>query len=390
MTQIVAVNAQSELSAAAHSLRAGHLVAFPTETVYGLGADARSHSAVSRVFEVKNRPSTDPLIVHCYSYEQSVSFVDARATPWQRRVHACLARCFWPGALTLILPANTETISKCVTGGSGWVGLRCPDHPVALAFLESCGVPVAAPSANLFGHVSPTCAVHVQSDFPDVDNLWILDGGSCGLGIESTVVRINDDESIDILRRGGIGQSRLMEVLLADGLFESRQNANQRVRLIEKHVTKSNSSQDINSPGQRLVHYAPRLPAFMLDCVDSAGAGDGFPLGKSALERTVVIDFGARLSLLETVCGKYRDLSKSSLVEEAAQQLFTTLRWAEDQAPSTEDNWQIWIVNPLTHGLIEDNEFFAALADRIFRAASGRTASVFVKPNSDQVFFSVR
>lgn len=388
MTQIIAVNAQSDFSSVADSLRAGQLVAFPTETVYGLGVDARNDSAVARVFEVKKRPSTDPLIVHCSDYEQSKSLVGAHATQWQRRVHACLAQRFWPGALTVILPADPRTVANGVTGGSGWVGLRCPNHPVAMAFLASCGVPVAAPSANLFGHVSPTRAVHVHNDFPDVDNLWILDGGACGLGIESTVVRINSDESIDILRRGGIGPSELTEALLEGKLFENRKTARQRVSFVEKHVSKSNTSGEINSPGQRLVHYAPRLPAFMIDCAETTGVG--FALSKSALERIVVIDYGARLSLLGQVCARYWDLSSSSLVEEAAQQLFMTLRWAEDQAHPTEEGWQIWIVNPFSLGLIENNEFFAALADRIFRATSGRTASVFVKRDSDQVFFLAR
>ncbi|NBW83574.1 threonylcarbamoyl-AMP synthase, partial [bacterium] len=206
MTRILKNSVELSLQEAAHHLTQGGLVAFPTETVYGLGADARSKSAVRSIYEVKRRPATDPLIVHVPSVAFAEDMIHpTRTTPWQRLAMRALADAFWPGPLTMILPAHPNHIAYEVTSGTGLVGLRRPAHALAQKFLEQCQVPVAAPSANLFGHVSPTTAEHVLCDFPDVDNLWILDGGQCGFGIESTVARLNENETVDVLRRGGVG-----------------------------------------------------------------------------------------------------------------------------------------------------------------------------------------
>lgn len=390
MTKVVDASKQSDLQNAARALKSGLLVAFPTETVYGLGADAGNSDAIAMVFSVKGRPSSDPLIVHCLSFEQSQHLVSPTVNQWQRDAHQCLAEVFWPGPLTLILPCNSERVASNVTGGTGWVGLRCPNHPVAIAFLSQCNVPVAAPSANVFGHVSPTCAQHVLADFPNVDNLWIVDGGECGLGIESTVVRINAEKSIDILRRGGVGKTQIEAALVNAGIFENLQNASDHVHVVEKYISHEKTTQPLAAPGQLLVHYAPRLKTHMVHLTSNVDSSDFQEIERATLSKTIVIDFGGALKSLSVVTGYYRDLSASASAQEAAHQLFSLLRWAEDQASDGSDDWQIWIQHPLIVGRAEEFEMLAAVADRVFRAASGKSADVCVKQDSDRVFFSVR
>src|SRR5688572_914333 len=170
---------------AAERLRAGELVAFPTETVYGLGADAASGQAVARIFAVKRRPANHPVIVHVHDARDAWKW--ARGVP---RAALALADAFWPGPLTLILP-RAEHVPDAVTGGQHGIGLRVPSHAVARALLESFaalgGTGIAAPSANRFGHVSPTSAAHVEADL-GADVAMILDGGPSDVGIESTIV----------------------------------------------------------------------------------------------------------------------------------------------------------------------------------------------------------
>src|SRR5450755_3446474 len=170
-----------ELARAAQLLRAGRLVAFPTETVYGLGANALDSEAVARIYVVKRRPATSPLIVHVASIEMAQSL----AATWPEMA-GLLVKKFWPGPLTLVL-AKSSGIPAIVTAGLATVGLRMPAHPVALALIEAAGVPLAAPSANRFTELSPTTADHVRRSLgSDID--YILDGGPCNVGIESTVL----------------------------------------------------------------------------------------------------------------------------------------------------------------------------------------------------------
>ena len=197
------------LARAASRLRDGELVAFPTETVYGLGADAASADAVRRIFTVKRRPADHPVIVHV---------PDAtHVNRWARDVPPgaqALAEAFWPGPLTLILP-RAPHVSDAITGGQDGVGLRVPSHPVAQALLAAFaaigGEGIAAPSANRFGHVSPTTATHVEADL-DGEVAMILDGGACEVGIESTIVAFAHGRPL-LLRPGGIGIDELARVL---------------------------------------------------------------------------------------------------------------------------------------------------------------------------------
>lgn len=203
----------AEIERGARLLRAGRLVAFPTETVYGLGANALDGAAVERIYAAKGRPSTSPLIVHVASVEMARSLV----AEWPEMAEH-LAQAFWPGPLTLVLEKRlagdgiiSDTIPDIVTAGLGTVGLRMPAHPMAIALIRAAGVPLAAPSANRFTELSPTTAEHVRMGIgSDVD--LILDGGACEVGIESTVLSLAEGRPM-MLRPGGISRAQLETII---------------------------------------------------------------------------------------------------------------------------------------------------------------------------------
>lgn len=213
----------------ARHLRAGRLVAMPTETVYGLAADARQEEAVQQVFALKGRPNSNPLIVHLEDSSQ-VEHWATQVPPTARRLMAA----FWPGPLSLVLPARDE-VSRSVTAGQDSVALRVPAHPIARRLLRAFGGGLVAPSANRYMSISPTRAEHVAQQFPDSD-LWILDGGPCQVGLESSIVSLLPDDSPRLLRRGMLGQARL-EAVIGQSL-EGRDGG-------------------LRAPGQHLRHYAP-------------------------------------------------------------------------------------------------------------------------------------
>jgi L-threonylcarbamoyladenylate synthase len=224
---------QQGLDEAAAILRRGGLVAMPTETVYGLAANALDPVAVARIFEAKRRPSFDPLIVHLPSADRA--FALATSVPEAARL---LAATFWPGPLTLVLP-RAATIPDIVAAELPTVGLRVPAHPVARQLLERVGIPLAAPSANLFGFVSPTSAAHVLDGLDGrIDAL--IDGGPCAHGLESTVVAFDDDRPI-ILRHGAITREQIT-ALCGD--------VGEGARILERPL----------APGQLARHYATRTP----------------------------------------------------------------------------------------------------------------------------------
>jgi tRNA threonylcarbamoyl adenosine modification protein (Sua5/YciO/YrdC/YwlC family) len=388
LTELLMNIADTSLARAARFLRSGGLVAFPTETVYGLGADASSAEAVRQIYRVKGRPSSDPLIVHVASLENAERLVDTSlANSWQLDVLRSLAEEFWPGPLTIILPAHPSLVAFEVTSGTGWVGLRSPAHPIAQRFLQLCEVPVAAPSANTFGHVSPTTAEHVVNDFPHVDNLWILDGGRCGFGIESTVVRVNSDQTLDIFRRGGVGLQQISENLLRSGLLDETHR--KKIRVVSRFAAEQETAAQ-PAPGQLLVHYAPRIPAHMVRLTDILNVNEDTEklFGGSAAEKnTVVLDFAGYLSALRDMVGFYRDLSPGGDPREAAHALFDALRWAEDVA---NQQGHLWIFDPAVCTQLLGDEIFLALQDRIVRAASGRKAEISLKRDSDRVYVLIR
>ncbi len=195
----------AEIEHAAQLLRDGRLVAFPTETVYGLGANALDAKAVARIFEVKGRPTSSPIIVHVSGF----AMVQLVAAEWPPPAHA-LARNFWPGALTLVLKKKA-IVPDLVTAGLDTVGVRMPSHPIALALIRSATIPIAAPSANRFTELSPTTAEHVRRSLGSrVD--YILDGGPCTVGIESTVLSLVGGTPV-LLRPGGISRADIEAVI---------------------------------------------------------------------------------------------------------------------------------------------------------------------------------
>lgn len=229
------------IAEAAGILGRGGLVAFPTETVYGLGANALDAGAVARIFAAKARPTFDPLIVHVA--DRSWLHRAVRATP---EAAAVLAGRFWPGPLTLVLP-KAWVIPDLVTAGLDTVGVRVPDHAAARALIQAAGCPIAAPSANLFGYVSPTTAAHVVEQLGDrVDA--VLDGGPCRVGVESTIVSFASGSPV-VLRPGGVTREEMEEVLgRAVGLLRER----------------APDDTPLLAPGQLERHYATRTPLRLL------------------------------------------------------------------------------------------------------------------------------
>jgi len=222
-----------QIRRAAELLRSGALVAFPTETVYGLGANALDSRAVERIFKAKGRPTTSPLIVHV----STIGMARELATEWPPLAQV-LAERFWPGPLTLVV-RKKPAIPDIVTAGLPTVGLRMPAHPVALALLREADIPIAAPSANRFTQLSPTTAEHVRRGLGERVS-YILNGGPCTVGIESTVLSVVDQPAV-LLRPGGVSRREIEDIV---GPITSR--------------TQADSSEAHASPGMHPKHYSPR------------------------------------------------------------------------------------------------------------------------------------
>lgn len=307
----------SALADAAALLRAGGLVSFPTETVYGLGADATNSHAVARIYEAKGRPSFNPLICHVAnpSSLQTLVRLDDRA-------HRIVAA-FWPGPLTLVLPRQDGCpLSPLVSAGLPSVAVRMPDHPLALALLQEVGFPVAAPSANRSGMISPTRAAHVIASLGDRVDM-VLDGGGCGVGLESTVIDLSGPDIV-LLRPGGVPRERLEAVL--GPLLCAMDNDTAPI-----------------SPGQLLSHYAPSCPV-RLNAL-SAGPGE------------VLLGFGPS----GVAVGAGLNLSLSGDLVEAAANLFAMLYELDDAG------CQGIAVMP-----VPDHGLGLAINDRLRRAAVPR------------------
>lgn len=236
------VREENALIRAAEILRRGGLVVFPTETVYGLGGDGTRDEAAKKIYAAKGRPSDNPLIIHV------ASPADAQKYAYVNPTYEKLARAFMPGPLTVILPKR-ENIPFSTTGGLDSVAIRCPAHPVAHRLIELCGFPIAAPSANLSGKPSPTCASHVAQDMDGRVDM-IIDGGESEVGLESTIVKI-DGEHLTLLRPGGITYDALCmvceHVTVADAVLHQLKEGERPL-----------------SPGMKYRHYAPTAPLVLL------------------------------------------------------------------------------------------------------------------------------
>lgn len=337
----------AEIVRAAEILRAGGLVAFPTETVYGLGANALDERAVARVFEVKGRPRFDPLIVH-------VAGLD-----WLPRVVAVfppqaaeLARRFWPGPLTLVLP-KVDAISDLVTAGSSDVAVRMPDHPVALELLKQADLPLAAPSANLFGRISPTTAEHVREQLATAVDL-ILDGGPCAVGVESTVLQLTDSGA-RVLRPGGVTIEELESVIGPIVVPPAAENPALPM------AAESDSGEPLLSPGRLVQHYAPRTP-LVLTGTDTAGSFDIADLARASIRPLAAPRLG--LLALRPRSGtaefaKVEILSETGDLREAAARFFAALRRLDAAG-----------LDLIVAETLPDQGLGVALNDRLRRAAA--------------------
>ncbi len=228
------------LEQAIAELKKGEVVAIPTETVYGLAADATNDAALKKIFTIKQRPADHPLIVHISDISQVADWV----TDFPE-VAVKLAKAYWPGALTLVLPAK-QHVSRVVRGDESTVALRVPNHPVALALLKQSGLCVAAPSANLFTQLSPTTAAHVEAGLGQA--VPVLDGGACTVGIESTIVSVAPGGQWQLLRPGMISEADITKVAGAPQLAQSASQVQNEIKATPK------------VPGQHALHYSPRTP----------------------------------------------------------------------------------------------------------------------------------
>lgn len=318
----------AQIHAAAQVLLSGGLVAFPTETVYGLGALAGDAGAVARLYRVKGRPASNPLIVHVASIEAARNLAGAGWNHWAE----LLSQRFWPGPLTMVLPRGLG-LADAVTAGGPTMAVRVPDHAVALELLRECGKPVVAPSANTSGRLSPTLAMHVVQDLGSAVDL-VLDGGPCRAGVESTVVDLTVDPP-RVLRPGPIAPGVLEAVL--GGL-----------------ATGPGSERVARSPGLETSHYAPLTP--MLGFEDYGQAVQHAALSRSKGHRVVLIAFGN----LEA------DIVLPGIPAMAEPALYAALHRADAGRPD-----QLVVVMPA------DQPEWWAVRDRLKRACLGTTVPAF-------------
>lgn len=303
---------------AAEIIKRGGLVSFPTETVYGLGADAFNAQAVARIFEEKERPSFDPLIVHIADKQQWEDFCQTELKELVNR----LAEKFWPGPLTLVLPRKNN-LPEIVTSGLSTVGVRMPAHPVALELIRKAGTPIAAPSANKFGMLSPTEAAHVLKQLKGVDA--VLDGGKTTVGIESTVISLSR-EGFVMLRPGAITSEELERIL--------------------PQISAPEGGTGLVSPGLLKSHYSPRKPLYIEG--ESLIKGEKENAGYIALQKTSEKLPFARIEYL----------SENGDLKEAAIHLFSALHRLE------ESNVDFIVAQP-----VPESGIGIAVMDRLRKAA---------------------
>lgn len=315
------MNSGTDIGKAADILKKGGLVAIPTETVYGLAADATNPEAVARIFEVKKRPSFDPLIIHLYDAGSVMAYAKL-----ENNIAKKLSDYFWPGPLTQVLPKR-DTIPSLVSSGLDTVGVRVPSHPLTRELLNKVNLPLAAPSANLFGYVSPTRAAHVLDQLgSEVD--YVLDGGACSVGLESTIIGFENNMPV-VFRKGGIEIEKIEAV-------------------IGKVFIREHSSSNPKAPGMLSNHYSPHK---LLMNLSYEKARERFP------DKVIgALVFG---SDLEGCPSQYQlNLSNRANVHEAAYNLFDLLRKMDSMKPD------IFIFNYLP------NEGIAqAINDRLKRAS---------------------
>jgi len=411
----------SSLEQCGERIRSGNLVSFPTETVYGLGCHALDPIAVQKVFDAKERPLSDPLIVHVtkskdalelWEASSSLSGGDISSTNNQqieKQALTTLTTSFFPGPLTIVAKAH-PTIPQILMANTGYVACRSPSHPIARELINAAKVPIAAPSANKFGHVSPTLAQHVYDDLK-YEDVWIVDptlgivgtdddvspppqdkdnaSGTavCQVGVESTVAKIemnhngdnnNDDGSssqilgsITVLRHGAISSQAIRDALQKDDLLQYFDVSDS---------VKFTSEKTYNvAPGQTVKHYSPNVPCFMLGVSRQAGISESRRINDEELpilSQSVIIDYGKRLEQYKKHALAYRDLSSNGNPTIAASNIFETLRWSE----TIEGAKRVYVPEIVLEddNTIEDGRALVlAVKDKLTRAASAVVVNEF-------------
>mmetsp|Transcript_37307 Transcript_37307/g.90584 ORF Transcript_37307/g.90584 Transcript_37307/m.90584 type:complete len:593 (-) Transcript_37307:135-1913(-) len=447
-----------DIEACGKRLREGNLVAFPTETVFGLGSNALDPSAISKIFEAKERPLTDPLISHVSSPQTAYDLwengggddcgnandddnteknttthddrkINDNAIVERRALHALCER-FWPGPLTIVAKAKSH-VPGLLMANTGFVACRSPKHGTARALIDAAGVPICAPSANKFGHVSPTKAQHVWDDLKEED-VWILQGNTkidasgndgngdrdknvsevaCEVGVESSVVKIemlpsningsgsSTSSGVDadgaaaattvtvigkvtLLRQGAISVEDIKSCLADAGLFPNS-------FVVTAKTNKANKDEVAQvAPGQTIRHYSPNVPSFILkssSCPDGTDShniknnnDDDAELQlrlRNALKECILIDFGSRMKSWQNYALSYRDLSEEGNSGTASQNVFDVLRWAEGIEGASEITRIIFpeiVCDSNANQNTSADALTLALKDRLTRAASGQ------------------
>jgi len=430
----------SSLAECGARLRSGNLVSFPTETVYGLGCHALDPVAVQKVFDAKERPLSDPLIVHVTNIQDALELWDAscsktdngkgannsqeesetatqqliRQQKIEKKALTSLTQSFFPGPLTLVAKAH-PTIPQILMANTGYVACRSPSHVIARALIDAAGVPIAAPSANKFGHVSPTRAEHVMDDLGGED-VWVVDpllgclererkegngnnagvdevgdnNAVCQVGVESTVAKIEMYRhdateisggllgSVSVLRHGAISSRSIQEALEKAGLAQ--------YFIVSDAVRYTSEEVNNVAPGQTVKHYSPNVPCFMIaserqrdrtlhEQVEQQLTQEE----RDILSQSVIIDYSQQLSRYKEHSLAYRDLSPEGNASKAASQIFDTLRWSESIRGAN----RVYV--PDLSGIAEsannsDQESEAlvlAVKDKLTRAASGVVIGTF-------------
>lgn len=307
---------------AASLLKKGEAVAIPTETVYGLAANALSSEAVAKIFKIKQRPTFDPLIIHLPSFEKVIDYVqEVPAIFYKIASENC------PGPLTFLMKKK-EIIPDLVTAGSPFVAVRIPSHPLTIALLEKLDFPLAAPSANPFGYISPTTAQHVADQLGD-KIYYILDGGTCQVGLESTIIGMNESHVLEIYRKGGLPIDKIRQ-------------------FTPDIVVRETSSSNPEAPGMLSSHYAPKIPLLIVDFVSFQP--------EVPLNRIGVIAFK---NFIEGIPSQHQIvLSPSGNYMDAARNLFAGMRYL--------DNCNLDLI---VAELVPEEDLGVAINDRLRRAA---------------------
>ena len=351
-------NSNDDLNKAADKIIQNKLIIFPSETVYGLGANALSDEAIRKIYEIKKRTTTNPLIVHCLGIHDSLTLCNL--SQMEEVIFKQLATKFWPGPLTMVVRSK-NIVSKLVTAGSEFIAIRVPNQKTTLNFIKKCGVPIAAPSANISGKVSCTTIEHLKNYF-NSKNIGIIDDDNyiSKYGVESTVIKINNN-SITILRPGTITKNDIQRSLndLDQSFIVSYQESN---------------NIDSSSPGQNISHYCPDKPVFILNIVNIDLKYNDSSLKEELSEKTgqyfkncVLIDFNS-------LCFKYRDkflgyvdLSKNGDLKEALYNVYNVFHQINSL-----DCDKVYIYN---FKFIE-KELNTTLWNRLWRAAEGKEIAV--------------